>query len=169
VINLDAGGYRLSDVAADPVSFDINADGKAEIMGWTARGSNEAFLALDRNGNGVIDNGSELFGNFTPLKSGMRAPNGFVALAEFDDNGDGVIDAKDSVWGNLRAWVDTNHDGVSQPEEIRTLDDVGIVALEYHAHWTGRRDRSGNFFKYQARYIQGSSTKIYYDIFFQTR
>ncbi|HEV8436322.1 MAG TPA: hypothetical protein VGR95_23135 [Thermoanaerobaculia bacterium] len=169
VINLDRGPFRLSGVAVDPVWFDINADGRLDMMGWTARDSNEGFLALDRNGNGIIDNGTELFGNYAPLKNGQRAPNGFVALAEYDDNRDGVIDAKDQAWQRLWIWIDVNHDGTSQAEELHTLDDVGIASLGLDAHWTGRRDQSGNTFRYRALCIQGQTAKPYYDIYFVTR
>jgi hypothetical protein len=153
----------------DPVLFDINADGRPDVLGWTAPGTNEGFLALDRNGNGRIDSGVELFGNYTPMKNGQRAANGFVALAEFDDNHDGVIDGSDSIWPSLRLWVDANHDGVSEPGEILSLDDAGITSLRFDAHWTGRHDENGNVFRYQALYTRGHSVRPYYDIYFVTR
>src|SRR5205823_12603124 len=89
VINFSTGGYRLSG-ADSPVLFDISNEGHVRRIGWTAAGAEEAFLCLDRNGDGQITNGSELFGNATPLKDGSLADNGFQALADFDDNHDGV-------------------------------------------------------------------------------
>lgn len=83
-----SGGYLLSG-ANDPVLFDIDGDGQLNRIGWTSREGDDAFLALDRNGNGFIDDGTELFGNATRLRSGLAAANGFDALAEFDENGDG--------------------------------------------------------------------------------
>jgi hypothetical protein len=95
-------------------------------------------LALDRNGNGRIDNARELFGNATaqpPVtpEEDSSGPNGFLALAVFDSNRDGIIDKQDPIWPKLLLWIDTNHDGISQPGELHHLDDMGIhsIALQY--------------------------------------
>jgi hypothetical protein len=152
--------------ADDPVSFDLDASGTPERVTWTARGSAIAFLALDRNGNGVIDNGSERFGNHTPLPSGGIAANGFAALAAFDDNHDGVIDASDAIWPHLLLWVDANHDGISQPDELTRLTDSGITRLALTDHWTGRRDAVGNTLRYEALFYRGSVAHPYYDVYF---
>lgn len=165
VINLGNGDYALSG-ADDPVSFDLDADGARERITWTAPSAPMAFLALDRNGNGIVDDGSELFGNHTPLPTGGTAAGGFAALAAFDANGDGVIDSADPVWPQLLLWVDANHDGVCQPEEVTRLAMSGITALAWAAHWTGRRDANGNVFRYEAIYYRGSIARPYYDIYF---
>jgi hypothetical protein len=96
LINLGDGPYQLTGLE-DAVLFDLNANGRPEPTSWTALGTPMAFLRLDRNGNGRVDDGSELFGNYTPLSDGRTAGNGFEALREFDDNGDGKIDARDTV------------------------------------------------------------------------
>ncbi|WP_296645077.1 hypothetical protein [Roseinatronobacter sp.] len=80
-------------------------DGFAEATGWVA--ADDGLLVLDVNGNGRIDNGSELFGDQT------GHAHGFLALAQHDDNGDGVIDEADTVYGQLRIWQDLNQDGIS--------------------------------------------------------
>jgi hypothetical protein len=170
VINFDNGGYRLTG-ADSPILFDITATGHPVWIGWTAAGADEAFLCLDRNHNGQIDSGAELFGSATPLKDGTRAPDGFTALAEFDDNHDGVIDEKDGIWKQLLLWRDLDHDGISQPNELMPVKDSSLTAIRLNYHWTGRRDVSGNYFRYQAAVaIQATTTQTtprpVYDIFF---
>lgn len=161
------GQYTLSGLN-DPVAFDINAIGHPQTIGWTARAADVAFLALDRNGNGVIDDGTELFGNVTPLPGGGRAANGFDGLAQYDTNGDGVIDASDPVWNDLLLWVDENHDGISEPGELRHITDSTITAIELDHHWTGRRDQSGNHFGFEGHLHEGRQVRTFYDVFFVT-
>lgn len=171
VINFENGGYRLTG-ADSAVSFDIAATGRPVTIGWTAAGADEAFLSLDRNQNGRIDNGAELFGTATPLKNGTRAPNGFAALAELDDNHDGLIDHQDAIWSQLLLWRDRNHDGISQPDELAPVAGSGLTAITLDYHWTGRRDASGNLFRYESQaMIQAGShhatMRPIYDIFFR--
>ena len=106
--------------------FDYDGDGFAEMTEWI--GKNQGLLAMDRNGNGIIDDGSELLGNQTILSNGRQAVDGYQALAELDDNKDGIIDASDTSWSKLLVWVD-NGDGVTQNDELKTLDELGIVSL----------------------------------------
>lgn len=152
VINLAGDGFHLTGLE-DPVVFDLDADGTAEEVGWTSRGSMDAFLCLDRNGNGMIDDGSELFGNFTRLSDGQRAPDGYTALAEYDKrelggNQDGVIDRQDAIFSHLCIWIDRNHNGVSEPGEILTLDQAHIIRIELQHSWTPLTDAHGNRFRF---------------------
>jgi len=170
VINFETGGYRLTG-AESPVLFDIAATGIPIRIGWTAAGSDEAFLCRDRNRNGSIDDGAELFGTATLLQNGQRAANGFVALAQYDENGDGVIDGRDSVWRELLLWRDRNHDGISQPSELEWLATNAITAISTMCHWTGHTDRSGNTFRYEATvWTSNNGAQVtprpVYDIFF---
>jgi hypothetical protein len=170
VINFANTGYALTGPES-PVLFDIAATGRPIWIGWTAAGADEAFPCLDRNHNGKIDSGAELFGNATPLRNGRQAGNGFLALAEYDENHDGIIDANDAVWPQLLLWRDRNHDGVSQADELSPVAGSGIVAISLDYHWTGRRDASGNLFKYESKAWMvnagGNATSHpLYDIFF---
>ena len=151
VISFNGDGYRLTD-AAGGVLFDLNADGVVDHIAWTRAGSADALLWLDRDGDGLVGNGGELFGTSTRLQTGMLASNGFEALREWDANGDGVIDIKDPIWSRLMLWTDRNHNGISETSEIRPLSESGITAISLDYRWISRRDRFGNRYRW-ASYI----------------
>ena len=169
VINFESGPLRLTG-SSDGVRFDLNADGKQERIGWTQADADAAFLAFDWNFNGRIDDGSELFGTSSFMPSGGRPDNGFEALRVLDENGDGVIDRSDPMTQELLLWTDRNHDGISQPDELRTFTSSSVLAIELGYHFTGRRDRYGNTFRYQSQmHVQGEHADVVrsiYDIYF---
>ena len=126
---LDLDGDGIETLATDGyngVLFDQNADGVKRATGWVA--ADDGLLVLDRNNNGTIDNGTELFGNNTPTTNGTAA-NGLAALTDIDSNADGIINASDAQFADLRVWRDLNSDGISQGNELFTLNDLGIASL----------------------------------------
>ena len=167
LINLATGAWQLSGTD-DPVVFDIDADGAPNRITWTAPNSAIAFLAFDRNQNATIDDGSELFGNWTLLLSRIRARNGFEALKELDSNGDGVVDRLDDRWNALLLWTDLNHDAVSQPAELQSIAASAVEVLGTSYHWTGRRDSSGNYFGYQSLAQLAGTSRPFYDVYFRS-
>ena len=118
LINTEDLGFQLTSVD-NGVPFKASAGlGVLYRMAWPVASTHDAWLAYDRNGNGTIDDLSELFGDLTPQPAppaGQRR-NGFLALAQFDlpangGNGDGIIDKRDAIYSRLRLWQDSNHNG----------------------------------------------------------
>ncbi|MCM3872650.1 MAG: hypothetical protein ND895_18370 [Pyrinomonadaceae bacterium] len=151
IIDVAGDGFELTNVA-NGVMFNITGFGR-EPIGWTQADSDDAFLALDLNANGMIDNGTELFGNFSfqPEPAPGAERNGFAALALFDYNADGKIDSSDTVYSQLRLWQDRNHNGVSEPEELQPAHKLGLKTLFLDYRRSKRVDKFGNEFRYRAR------------------
>lgn len=168
VVNVGQGGWDLSGLA-DPVTFDLGPLGGRQTIAWTARGSDLAFLALDRNGNGVIDDGSELFGTATPTAMGNPARNGFVALAEFDANLDAQIDEADPIWPSLLLWLDVDHDAVSQSDELFAVAASSVTTIEIPHRWKLRREKNGSYFAYEGNARLGSTRQSMREIFMKRR
>lgn len=156
VLDLNGDGLQTS---AEPVEFDLDADGDRDRMTWTNASSEEGFLWIDLDENHRVDNGAELFGTGTLLPTGARAANGFDALRVYDDplqggNGDGVLAPGDRMWGRLRLWVDRNHDGQSTHDEIATLAQMGVKALQLEFEEGASLDDAENDHRFRGHYLK---------------
>jgi hypothetical protein len=142
VLDLNGDGLKFTSVF-NGVEFDLNADGKTELTAWTTIQSefDNAFLVYDKNNNGQIDNGAELFGD----QNG--AENGFNELAKYDDNNDGIIDEFDGIYDELSVWVDFNKNGKvdyqnGNTKELKSLKDANIT--EISTAFNTETDENGN-------------------------
>jgi trimeric autotransporter adhesin len=123
VLDLDGDGVELTNLTgADAVYFDLDHNGFAEASGWV--GPDDGVLAIDINEDGIVNDGTELFGNQTGYA------NGFLALSQLDSNTDDVIDSGDALWGDLRVWVDANGNGFTDDGELFTLDELDITEID---------------------------------------
>ena len=125
ILDLDGDGFNV-ETKENGTNFDLDKNGLAEKINWTRK---DGILCLDLNGNGKVDNGGEVFGDWTILPDGARAKNGFEALAQYDSNEDGFIDENDEIFSQLRVWVDADGDGISGNGELKTLSELGIVSI----------------------------------------
>lgn len=157
IIDTKGEGFHLTS-ADGGATFDIAGDGHPVQIAWTDSHFHNAFLVLPGS-DGLVHNGKELFGNFTPQPQ-TPDPNGFLALAQFDKpenggNGDGIIDDKDTAFPQLRLWIDENHDGVCQPNELHRLPELGVYSLSLSYGESRRTDQFGNVFRYRGRVNPG--------------
>ncbi|HEY7377410.1 MAG TPA: hypothetical protein VH542_01880 [Steroidobacteraceae bacterium] len=155
VVDIAQDGIELGPAGVG-VWFDVDNNGIRNHVQWVKPGGDEAFLAVDRNGNGVVDNGGELFGVGTPMVfEASEAPNGFVGLAQYDlpalgGNDDGYITSADAIWPSLRLWRDRNADAISTADEMFTPARFGILAFDTIPRFNKRYDAAGNVLPYWA-------------------
>lgn len=159
VIDLNGNGVQTL-VDSFGVSFDFDGKGTPSQTGWVH--PDDGLLVWDKDKDGLINHGEELFGDNSLLNNHTKAKEGFSALAEFDSNGDGIIDNTDSLWSELKVWQDKNSDGLSQSHELIALDTLGIKSIELNAKETHFFDDNGNFHKLMAKvnWENGTQTDI---------
>lgn len=140
VLDLGNNGFNPTSLNGG-VNFDLDGNGMAERINWIQ--GDDAILAYDKNEDGVINDGTEVFGDNTILKSGEKAANGFEALAEFDSNGDGIINAEDERFEQLLVWQDLNGNGISDEGELKTLTDMHIESINLDYSKLSTNTKSG--------------------------
>jgi hypothetical protein len=180
IVDTRGEGFHLTNVA-EGVMFDFFGENNPIKISWTAGDSGNAFLAClscwkDLPNTGRIENAKYLFGNLTEQPE-SNEKNGYLALAEFDKpenggNGDGIIDKRDAVWPKLLLWIDANHDGISQPKELHSLEELGVYSISLKFSDDTHVDQYGNRFHYKAVLnpdrLDGTSKdgRMTYDVFF---
>jgi len=142
ILDLDGNGVQTVGVD-DGVSFDFLGNGEAIQMAWTD--GKDGFLVLDRNGDGVITTGAEMFGDYTPMSDGTIAKDGFEALRDLDTNADGLFDAQDKLFDMVQVWVDANHDGITDAGELKGLKELGVKAIHLNPE-ASERTENGNLY-----------------------
>lgn len=173
LIDVKDEGFHLTSPEKG-VMFDFDGNGMLQKLAWTDPAYNNAWLALDRNNNGRIDNATELFGNLTPQPQ-SDSPNGFRALAAFDKpenggNGDGVINSGDSIYPKLLLWIDANHNGVSEPDELHSLAEMHVAQIDLRYWQQDKTDQYGNLFRYKAKIYDEkgySGSRFTWDVFLE--
>jgi LysM repeat protein len=156
-LDLDGDGIVETTSKTDSgVYFDHDNNGFAEQSGWV--GKDDGLLIYDKNNNGKIDNGSELFGNNTILSNGNKATNGFEALKDLDTNNDGKIDNQDAEFNNLKVWQDKNSNGKLDDGELLNITDVGIKSLNTDYTNSNEVDNNNNHHKQQGNFTKTDGT-----------
>jgi hypothetical protein len=157
VLDLDGDGIETVGIDPNkPLLFDVDGSGTKTATGWVK--ADDGLLVLDRNNNGTIDSGQELFGDATPTVANSPFKDGFTALAKEDQNQDGKINSQDAVFSKLRVWQDLNQDGISQAAELKTLAQLGIASISVQAKNETLPQGNGNTISHTATYTKTDGT-----------
>ena len=160
ILDLNGNGKIDLTSTSNGVHFDHNGDGVSHKSSWVSK--EDGILVYDRNGNGNIDDGGELFGNFTQIKdkeSNQRlAKDGYEALKEFDSNNDGLIDKNDDKFKDLKIWQDANSNGISDEGELKSLDELGIASLSLNHNEVNEDLGGGNTLSLKGSYTKTDGT-----------
>ncbi len=162
ILDLGAAGIDLTS-AVDGVRFDLDADGTKDTIGWT--NGEDGILAMDLDGSGAIEDGSEVF---SPDFGDGGFTDSLEALASLDENGDGRIDANDAAYDDLLIWVDANHDGVSQDDELASLLDHGIASIDLGAETSNEQINGQQILSEGQFTLTSGETKDYVAVGFES-
>ena len=156
VLDLDGDGVELVALDDSTAFYDINGDGYRERMAWAS--ADDGFLAYDKDGDGAISAHDEL--SFVSYVEGAQTD--LEGLAHFDTNDDGVLDAQDAEWSKFRVWQDLDQDGVSDPGELRTLDEAGITEISLTSDGI-EQTVAGNTVFGEGSYTDGDGSRSFFD------
>ncbi|TIH08376.1 calcium-binding protein [Pseudomonas leptonychotis] len=154
-LDIDGDGVETTS-ANSGITFDFDGDGLRTGTGWVK--GDDGFLVLDRNANGAIENGGELFGVDTVKLNGLKAKDGFDALRDLDSNADGVFDSQDTEFTTVRIWQDLNQDGVSQSNELKSLSAHNITAINLDSTRTNQNS-NGNLISAIGTFVRGDGSE----------
>ncbi|WP_286162322.1 calcium-binding protein, partial [Duganella sp. HH101] len=165
VLDLDGDGVETIGISKR-VHFDLNANGFAEATAWVS--ADDGILVLDKNNNNAIDDGAELFGNFTPLTATEHAQNGFEALSQYDKNNDSTINSDDAVFEKLQVWRDLNGNGKADAGELFQLSYFDISSIDLSYFQQTSIDSNGNDLRQVGSYTSKTGKKSIVDIWFDS-
>lgn len=165
VLDLNGDGVKLTSYAADPVLFDTDNDGGSlEQTGWVS--PEDGLVVVDRNGNGSIDNMSEVLSEYYAGTVGSdgtpgekRYKDGFAALKSLDSNQDNLFNSLDTAWESVKVWQDTNHDGKTDAGELLSLNALGITQINLSNVAQSGEVRDGNEVLARGSFIQNGQTR----------
>ncbi|MDD3597480.1 calcium-binding protein, partial [Sulfuricurvum sp.] len=166
ILDLNGDGVTSTFISETSTYFDLDNDGVRQRTGWVQ--STDALLVFDKNQDGVINNGTELFGNNTILKNGTKAANGFEALKEYDENKDGLIDNRDNIYNTLQLWQDTNSDGVTDTGELHSLSELGVASINLDYATTDDYEEQNRIFQTSTFTTTEGTTQSINDVWFMT-
>jgi hypothetical protein len=166
ILDLNGDGVTSTFISSTSTYFDLDNDGVRQRTGWVQ--GEDGILVFDKNRDGKVNNGTELFGNHTLLKNGTKAANGFEALREYDENKDGVIDAKDNIYNTLKLWQDGNSDGVTDTGELHTLTELGVKSINLDYTQTTDYEEQNRIFQTSTFTTTDGATQSINDVWFAT-
>jgi hypothetical protein len=166
ILDLNGDGATSTFIYDTKTYFDLDNDGMRERTGWVQSG--DGLLVLDKNSNGIIDNGNELFGNYTKDAIGAYSDNGFDALVQYDTNKDGVIDSNDDIYSVLQVWQDANNDGITNVGELYSLSELGVASINLSYVTIDALEERNSIFQTSTFTTTGGDTQIINDVWFDT-
>lgn len=174
ILDLDADGFQFGGID-HPVLFDLRGNSVPSLLSWVQPNSGDGFLVNDLDQDGIVVNGTELFGNGTRmiLEEGRSAANGYEALGQWDDpqlggNNDGFISSDDKIWSSLRIWLDHNADGICEPHEMTEPAQFDIIRFDLAPTRVRFYDNNGNLLLYWSQALMSDSGQLtMVDVFFQ--